>query len=49
MTHEEIIMQLSQVIAEQQKKIKEIESIKVFYATKCAELEAKLAEGKNGK
>ena len=49
MTHEEIIVQLSNVIAEQQKKIKEIESTKAYYSTKCAELEAKLAEGQNGK
>lgn len=30
MTHEEIIMQLSNVIAEQQKKIKDLESMKAY-------------------
>lgn len=54
MTHEEIIVQLSHLIAEQQKKISSIEATKRFYEIQYdelrvvnAELEAKLAEGKN--
>ena len=42
-------MQLSNVIAEQQKKITTLEALKNYYSTKCAELEAKIKEGKNGK
>lgn len=56
MTHEEIIMQLSNVIAEQQKKIISIESTKNFYEGQRdelrkvnSELEVKLKEAENGK
>lgn len=49
MTHEEIIMQLSNVIAEQKKQITTLESTKAYYSAKCAELEAKIKEAEYGK
>ena len=56
MTHEEIIMQLSHLIAEQQKKISSIEATGRFYQSQRdelrvenAELFAKLVEAENGK
>ena len=49
MTHEEIIIQLSQVIAEQQKKIANLEGLKNYYSMRTTELELKLTKLKNGK